>query len=290
MSQIEELQSRITAAMDRIGTGLGALEAAKDEAAQNDLTQALEDERLANAQLEERLKTLKAQLADVPAPVDTSGDLEALQAEVELLRNEVGNTVEKDALKEEVARLTSELEAAGNTAAMQAEGKASLEAEVAEVRAEVTALQDQIATAADGGGDETPTAELTAEVDSLKAQLEAAQGALDEAQAASGQPELAPASDNSEELERQNGMLVQLDTDLQQLRHANESLRSANTALREANAAGVGDAGLINSALEAEIEGLRAAQASDQAQVNVVLAKLEPLLAQAQNLPEGEEV
>ena len=59
MSQIEELQSRITAAMDRIGTGLGALEAAQDEAAQNDLTQALDDEKTANAQLEERLKTLK---------------------------------------------------------------------------------------------------------------------------------------------------------------------------------------------------------------------------------------
>ena len=290
MSQIEELQSRITAAMDRIGTGLGALEAARDEAAQNDLTQALEDERLANAQLEERLKTLKAQLADVPPPVDNSGDMEALQAEVELLRNEVGNTVEKDALKAEVARLTSEMEAAGNTAAMQAESKASLEAELAEVKAQVTALQEQVATTEDTSSDNDASAELTAEVETLKAQLQTAQDALGEAKAAAVQPAPEPASDNSEELERQNDMLVRLDTDLQQLRHANESLRSANTALREANAAGVGDAGLINTAMEAEIEGLRAAQASDQAQVNAVLAKLEPLLAQARNLPEGEEV
>ncbi|WP_254695186.1 hypothetical protein [Leisingera sp. NJS201] len=74
------------------------------------------------------------------------------------------------------------------------------------------------------------------------------------------------------------------------MRQANEELRASNTALRDANAQSLGDAGLINTAMEAEIEGLRAAQASDQAQVNAVLAKLEPLLANARNLPEGEEV
>ncbi|NRB20703.1 MAG: colicin transporter [Rhodobacteraceae bacterium] len=284
MSQIEELQGRITAAMDRIGTGLGALEAAQvaaqDAAAQDDLTQALDDEKLANAQLAERLKTLKAQLADVALAADTSGDLEALQAEVELLRNEVGNPIEKDALKAEIERLTGDLEAAGNTAAVMAESKATLEAEVAERNADT----------ADGG-----SAELRAEIDDLKAQLQTAQDELAAAQSAAAQPAAAladgdVASNHSEELDRQNDMLVRLDTELQQLRHANESLRSANTALREANAAGVGDADLINTAMEAEIAGLRAAQASDQAQVNVVLAKLEPLLAHARNLPEGEEV
>lgn len=299
MRQIEELQGRITAAMDRIGTGLTALEAAQDAAAQDDLTQALDDERLANAQLEERLKTLKAQLADV-APADTSGDLEALQAEVELLRNEVGNPVEKDALKAEIARLTGDLEAAGNTAAMMAESKATLEAEVAERNADITALQARIAAAeaADSEGGDSKgadsedggSAELRAEIDDLKAQLQTAQGELAAAQPAAALPDGDVGSDHSEELDRQNEMLVRLDTELQQLRHANESLRSANTALREANAAGVGDADLINTAMEAEIAGLRAAQASDQAQVNVVLAKLEPLLAHARNLPEGEEV
>ena len=42
----------------------------------------------------------------------------------------------------------------------------------------------------------------------------------------------------------------------------------------------------------AEIEGLRAAQATDQAQINAVLARLEPLLegaAAMPNMPEGEE-
>lgn len=281
MNQIEELQSRITAAMDRIGTGLGALAAAQDEAGQDDLTQALDDEKIANAQLEERLKTLKAQLADVPAPADNTQELDALQAEVELLRNEVGNQDEKDALKAEVARLTSEMEASSNTAALQAtENTAVLDVEITELKSEVSALKTQIDEAPNANGDGGNPTEPNVEINNLKAELEEAKAAL----------VAQPAEDNSAELARQNETLVRLDAELQQLRHANESLRSANTALREANAAGVGDAELINSAMEAEIEGLRAAQASDQAQVNAVLAKLEPLLANAKNLPEGEEV
>ena len=61
MSQIEELQRRITAAMERIGTGVEALSAASPATDGDNptLEAALEDERLANAQLEERLKSLK---------------------------------------------------------------------------------------------------------------------------------------------------------------------------------------------------------------------------------------
>jgi len=284
MSQIEELQSRITAAMDRIGTGLSALSTAQDAAEQDDLKQALDDERTANAQLEERVKTLNAQLADVPPPVDNSQELEALQAEVELLRNEVGNQDEKDALKAEVARLKQEMEEAGNTAALEAaESTAVLETKIAGLNSELAALQTQLdESAARIAADNTEA--LTAEINNLKTELEEAKAEIE-----TEQPTAEPEG-NGEELARQNETLVRLDTELQQLRHANESLRSANTALRDANAAGLGDAGLINSAMEAEIEGLRAAQASDQAQVNAVLAKLEPLLAKAKNLPEGEEV
>ena len=60
MSQIDELQRRITAALDRIGQGLdglasgGGVDAGEVEA----LKKALEDEKLASAQLEERLKVV----------------------------------------------------------------------------------------------------------------------------------------------------------------------------------------------------------------------------------------
>ena len=59
----------------------------------------------------------------------------------------------------------------------------------------------------------------------------------------------------------------------------NAQLRSNNTALRKANAAGVGDAGLINRAMEAELNGLRAAQMADREELAAVLEELKPLIA-----------
>lgn len=66
MSQINELEARITAALDRIAQGLetrqdNGAETADDELAT--LKQQLEDEKLANAQLEERVRTLHDKLA-----------------------------------------------------------------------------------------------------------------------------------------------------------------------------------------------------------------------------------
>ncbi|OBY27196.1 colicin transporter [Leisingera sp. JC1] len=277
MNQIEELQGRIQAALERISAGSAALqearaadrvkaeeataaavqaaEAAAAGAANAELEQALDEERTANAQLEERVKVLHARLkeAEGNAPAGSSAsseDVAAMQAELELLRNEAGDPAEKQALRSEVSRLKGQLEAAANTAASD---KEALEDELAEAKAAKDALQAQLEAAPAGGTQ-------------------------------------ADAPDMDAELARQNEALVRLDSELQQLRLANEELRASNAALREANAQSLGDAGLINTAMEAEIEGLRAAQASDQAQVNAVLAKLEPLLVNARNLPEGEEV
>ncbi|WP_299614282.1 hypothetical protein [uncultured Tateyamaria sp.] len=57
MSDIDALQQRLTAAMDRIATGLGGLDAAgaDDTAA---LQAALDDEKVVNAQLTERVRRL----------------------------------------------------------------------------------------------------------------------------------------------------------------------------------------------------------------------------------------
>ncbi len=171
MSQIEELQGRITAAMERVGAGLEALEAvrvaerAAAEAAVEAAAQAnagpdpetlakLEEEKLANAQLEERLRAIKKKHA---------GELETLKT----------------------------------------------------------------------------------------------------AQA------------------RQSEAMARLDMDVQRLREANDKLRESNAALRAANQDGVGEPELINKAMLAELEGLRAARATDAAEADAVLSRLEPLLAAA---------
>jgi len=76
----------------------------------------------------------------------------------------------------------------------------------------------------------------------------------------------------------QSATLTRLDTELQRLRAANEQLRASNAALREANEQGVGEPHLINKAMLAELEALRASRAADMAENAAILSALEPLL------------
>ena len=173
MSDIEALQGRIMAAMDRISQGVEALSAAPAEADTTEidaLRGALEEEKLVTAQLEERIKKLKAAHAEELAAAQTAAPASA---------------------------------------------------------AAVSADEDRLAA---------------------------------------------------------------LDTELQRLRKANEQLRASNAALREANEAGVGEPHLINSAMMAELEGLRAARSADVAEASAIMDQLVPLLDKARDLPEGEDV
>ncbi|MCG7626625.1 hypothetical protein MHM88_02325 [Epibacterium sp. MM17-32] len=300
MEQLEELQGRIQTALHRIYGGVAALEQKHanrpvptleelDMQKHAELLADLEDERMANAQLEERLKLLHGRLEDMEkkvAAVDGAEDMIALHAELELLRNASGNPVEVDALKAEVARLKQDLEVARNQAASEHE---KLEDDLTEATAQNEALQAQIDALSAGAGAElapaVDTAALDAELDTLRIELEAMRARAEAAEAASGAD--APVDEGvSAELDQRLG---ELDGELQNLRASNDQLRQSNAALRAANAEGVGDPTLINAGLEAEVEGLKAARATDQAEVNAVLARLEPLLATAPNLPEGEE-
>ncbi|PIE07382.1 MAG: hypothetical protein CSA74_08360 [Rhodobacterales bacterium] len=96
MTEITELQTRIDAALDRIAGGLEGLSAGPAAAAQDPeaiarLEQALDEERTANAQLEERLNTIRKQ---------QDGTLEVLAGEVDRLRALLASE------EEAVARLT----------------------------------------------------------------------------------------------------------------------------------------------------------------------------------------
>jgi len=175
MSEIVELQSRITAAMERIGAGVAGLGTQEDTGAIEELTTKLDEEKLANAQLEERLASLKSKHTE----------------EMAAQRAELDNTAEMESL-----------------------------------RAETTT---------------------------------------------------------------QGEAMARLDMDVQRLRQANDQLRDSNAALRTANEEGVGEPHLINKAMLAELEGLRATRATDAAEVSAVLARLGPLLAGAENLVEGED-
>ncbi|WP_299376790.1 hypothetical protein [uncultured Tateyamaria sp.] len=160
MSEIDTLQQRLTAAMDRISTGLGAVGSTSNADA-DALQAALEDEKLANAQLQERVRKLSDQQAGAAA--------------------------------------------AAEAAASQAQAR-----------------------------------------------------------------------------------VAELDLELQRLRKSNDQLRESNMALRAANEEGVGEPHLINKAMMAELEALRATRAADVAEASSIIGALTPLLDQLE-MPDEEE-
>ena len=66
--------------------------------------------------------------------------------------------------------------------------------------------------------------------------------------------------------------------DAAKLRRANTQLSDASQALREAMAAALPEPHLINKAMLAELEALRALRASDAAEMEEILAELKPFL------------
>lgn len=71
--------------------------------------------------------------------------------------------------------------------------------------------------------------------------------------------------------------------ELQRMRRVNASLREQLESLRAAQARGLSDPGLINKAMLAELEALRAMRLSEMAEIDEILAALEPHLTEARN-------
>ena len=132
---------------------------------------------------------------------------------------------------------------------------------------------EQLSAAADNGDAEAMKAELEAER-VANAQLEERVRAIKEKQ------ETTVAGLEAEVVRLKDALLAR-DAEVQRMRSVNEELRSSNAALREANAAGLADTDKVNTAMVSEIEGLRAQRASVQADIDEVLATLEPLLKEA---------
>lgn len=91
MSDVAALEQRISVAMDRIEKGLGAMGAAAPAETDSGLQAQLEEERFANAQLEERVKALKerqdTKIAELETRVAAQRDqMAALDTELQRLR------------------------------------------------------------------------------------------------------------------------------------------------------------------------------------------------------------
>ena len=92
--------------------------------------------------------------------------------------------------------------------------------------------------------------------------------------------------------ERQDGKLAELeasveaararaarmDRELQRLRQTNAELRDNNAQLRDAVAQGVSEPHLVNKAMMAELDALRATRSADAAEMDAILEELTPII------------
>lgn len=81
--------------------------------------------------------------------------------------------------------------------------------------------------------------------------------------------------------ERNKARMVKIDRDLQRLRHVNAELRDLNSQMRAALSDGLAEPHLINKAMMAELDALRAVRAADVAEVDAILDALTPIVEEA---------
>ena len=79
-------------------------------------------------------------------------------------------------------------------------------------------------------------------------------------------------------VEAGRGRATRMDRELQRLRQVNAELRDINGQLREAVGAGVSEPHLINKAMLAELEALRAMRFADAAEMDAILQELTPMI------------
>ena len=129
------------------------------------------------------------------------------------------------------------------------------------------------------------TAPVTAAVDAtLRAQLEEEKALNAQLQARLRAASAREAKgDLQEKLDRLTQELDVKGLELQRMRRVNASLREQLEALRTAAAAGATEPALINKAMAAELEALRATRLTEIAEMDEILAALEPHLTEAGN-------
>jgi len=131
--------------------------------------------------------------------------------------------------------------------------------------------------------------ELTAmqsdgDVEGMKAELDAervANAQLEERVRAIKEKQETTVAGLEAEVVRLKELVQSRDGEVQRMRSVNEELRSSNAALRKANSQGLADSDLINSGMMSELETLRAERAAERAEIDEVLATLEPYVREA---------
>lgn len=149
-----------------------------------------------------------------------------------------------------------------------------LAAALARIKAGADGLAAPAAPAEAAPVDDGQVAALTAKLDEEKtanAQLEERVKLLKERQ----DGKLAELESN---VEAGRARAARMDRELQRLRQVNAELRDINNQLRTALAEGVTEPHLVNKAMLAELEALRATRAADAAEMDAILQELTPII------------
>lgn len=131
------------------------------------------------------------------------------------------------------------------------------------------------AAPAAGGGGASAEAALRAQLEEEKALTAQLQARLRAASAREAKGDL------QEKIDRLTQELDVQGLELQRMRRVNAALREQLEALRTAQAAGLTEPGQINKAMLAELEALRAERLTEMAELDEILAALEPHLTEA---------
>lgn len=159
-------------------------------------------------------------------------------------------------------------------------------AEIAELEHRISAALARISAGVDrlGKAEDAPSAAQAEEIARLQALLDVERAARAEADAALAERRSTEETDVSvrAEVARLTRQLDEQSLDNQRLRSSLAQLREELRRLREAVESGVADAPLLNRALQAELESLRAARASETTEMAEILTQLGVIV-------EGEE-
>ena len=155
--------------------------------------------------------------------------------------------------------------------------------DISELERRITAALDRAAQAMDrlgapgGSGDDVDAAALADELEAERvanAQLEERVRAIKEKQETM-------VAGLEAQVARLRAQVESRDSALTRMKLVGEDLRRSNQALREANASALPDAGLVNASLQSELDAVRAARSADRAEMDDILATLEPVLKEA---------
>ncbi len=171
--------------------------------------------------------------------------------------------VESEAQVSDIAELERRLSAALDRiriglAAQASAPKAGVSVDTADLEARVERLQVELAA------EKQAVADLEARVKTLKERQES------------------KIADLSAAAEAAKSQVIALAADLQALRETHAEVRVTSDRLRSAAETGVVEPELINRAMQAELEALRAERQTDAAEIAAVLAALAPIIEEAQ--------